>query len=315
MKTAGWWRSAALLGWLAAAPAATASGVLVLEGDVRATAPEGGPADAGVHAAAAGLRHTFADATGDRLILYGLVEARADFDDLMVHELYARYKGPLGAWNVTAGRFRLPFGLLTGFASDRLLFHTVEERTLGFDADDGLMLSGQVGDWDYGLAATQGLGPHRDPDWPGPGLVTGRLGATLGESGDASLGLSVAAGRSRLAHHTGMETDAPRRLAALDATLVRGRATVRLETSAGSLDRAGLAAAYAGLDFAVRSRWELNAAGSLVRHAGGSADAWFLGLTFRPSWLTIRGGYHYAHEAAPHHRLTAQLYRLFALPY
>lgn len=303
------------MGWLAVAPPASATGVLTFEADLRARAEQGRAAAAEVHAVAAGLRHTFADRTGDRLILYGLAEARADFDELMFHELYARYKGPLGAWNVTAGRFRLPFGLLAGFTSERLLFPTVEERTLGFDADDGLMLSGQSGDWEYGLTATQGLGPHRAPDWPGPGLVTGRIGATRGESGEVNLGLSLAAGRSRVEHHMDMATDVPRRLAALDATLYHGRATVRLETSAGSLDRASLTAAYAALDFAVRPRWEVNAAGSFVHREGEDVAAWFLGLGFRPSWFTIRGGYRHAHQGAPRHQVALQLYRLFALPY
>jgi len=313
LKTAGWSRSAVLLGWLAVAPAASATGVLTLEGDARAALERGRPAAAELHAVAAGLRHTFADRAGDRVVLYALAEARADLDERMFHELYARYKGPLGAWNVTAGRFRLPFGLLPGFTSERLLFPTLEERTLAFDADNGLMLSGQDGDWEYGLAATQGLGPHRDPEWPGPGLVTARVGLTRGESGEANVGLSVAAGRSREGH--AMDMDTPRRLVALDATLERGRATARLEATAGSLEHRALATAYAGLDFAVRPRWEVNAAGSLVHREGERDGALSLGLGFRPSWLTIRGGYHYAYEGTPRHRLALQLYRLFALPY
>ncbi len=315
MKTAGWSRSAVLFGWLALAPTAFAAGVLVLEGDVRGTAARGRPADVEVHALAAGLRHTFADRTGDRITLYALAEARADLDERMFHELYVRYKGPLGAWNATAGRFRLPFGLLPGFTSERLLFSTVEEHTLGFDADDGLLVSGQSGDWEYGLAATQGLGPHRTPDWPGPGLLTGRLALTRGESGEANFGLSFAAGRSRMGHDMAPERDVSRRLAAVDATLYQGQATVRLETAAGSLGGHALATLYAGLDVAVRPRWEVNAAGSLVHREGRGDEALFLGLSFRPSWLTIRGGYHYAHTGTPHHGLALQLHRLFSLPY
>jgi len=320
---AGCWRSGVLLAGLCLASAASAAGMLTLEGDARARGAGGDPATAEFRTLALGLRHTVADRAGDRVILFGLAEARDDLAEFMLHEAYARYKGPLAAWNVTAGRFRLPFGLLPGFTSERLLFPTTEERTLGFDADNGLMLSGQRGDWEYGLAATQGLGAHQPIEWPGPGLVTGRVGLTRGEAGEVNLGLSGAAGRSREAHamepememERRMERDVPRRIGAVDATVSRGRATARLEAGAGTVAQRRFGAAYLGVDFALHPLWEFNTAGSLVRTGGGNADAWFVGLSHRPSWFTIRGGYRHARGAEARHEVVVQLYRLLALPY
>ncbi|MEZ4550364.1 MAG: hypothetical protein R2874_07785 [Desulfobacterales bacterium] len=64
--------------------------------------------EANVHLIGASVRKTFADGHGDRFIFFGLVEAADNFNEVMAHELYGQYKGPMGAWNVTAGQLTYP---------------------------------------------------------------------------------------------------------------------------------------------------------------------------------------------------------------
>ena len=64
----------------------------------------------------------------------------------MIHELYFKYKGPMGLWNITAGRIGIPYGLLTYFSTSRLLFESSIEQILGFDADNGITVSGVKGE-------------------------------------------------------------------------------------------------------------------------------------------------------------------------
>ncbi len=101
--------------------------------------------EANIHRIGISARKTFADRHGGRLILFGLVEAEDNFDEIMAHEFYGQYKGPMGAWNVTAGRFGLPWGLLPGFSASRLLYDMPHDRLLGMDVDSGVKVSGMVG--------------------------------------------------------------------------------------------------------------------------------------------------------------------------
>jgi len=71
--------------------------------------------EANLHRVGASVRKTFADDRGDRFILFALVEAEDDFDEIIAHEFYGQYKGPLGAWSLTTGRFGLPGGFCQVF--------------------------------------------------------------------------------------------------------------------------------------------------------------------------------------------------------
>jgi hypothetical protein len=64
-----------------------------------------------VHAVGLSIRKSFADNSGDRFIISGLFEAEKNFSEFMIHELYLRFKGPMGLWNITAGRIGIPYGL------------------------------------------------------------------------------------------------------------------------------------------------------------------------------------------------------------
>jgi hypothetical protein len=266
--------------------------------------------DPHVHVLGASVRKTFSDGTGDRLILFGLAEAGHNFSEFMVHELYARLKGPMGAWNITLGRFGLPYGLLTSFSTSRLLYQSITETVLGIDADNGIMVSGTLGAFDYGIAGTQGLGAHGMPQFPGHGLVTGRGGITLGDAEEFAFGLSGAYGKTAHGGHSDIVHE--RALVGIDATVSLGRTISRVEVSGGVVDRELYAAGFAGVDIAVLPGMDLTIATQLV--AGNEyRDAWFLGLSKRFPWFTMRGGYTYGYFGPVHHKISVQAYRLFSL--
>ncbi len=266
--------------------------------------------DGGLHVAGLSARKTFADSRGDRLTLFGLVEVYDNFREIMPHELYGQYKGPLGSWNVTLGRFGLPYGLLTGFSSSRLLYDMPHRATIGYAVDNGVMLSGVKGVWDYAVGATQGYGPHHTPGFPGHGLGTARLGATFGDAGDVILGVSGAYGRTSHAHHR--DSTIARAVGGGDATLYFGRLLCRIELNGGVADEQLLATGFAGLDFALLPRLDLNGAVNGILRGDDTEDVWFAGVTYKLRWFTLRGGYRYARNAEPRHQAALQIYRLFS---
>ena len=278
---------------------------------------------ANLHLLGASVRKTFADEKGDRWIFFGLVEAEDNIDEIMMHELYGQYKGPLGAWNVTAGRFGLPWGLLPGFSASRLLYDMPHDRLLGMDVDSGLKVSGVVGALDYGISVTQGYGPHHTPHDLGHGLVVGRIGFTPGDTDEFSVGVSGAWGRSRMAHDdesTDMadmdpDRDVLRALGGVDATIYMGRLLGRIELASGRVDHRSLTTAFAGLDYALLPKLDLNLAVNAAWHGSDDEEAWFVGFTGNPPWFTIRGGYQYAGESDARHTVTLQVYRLFSWSY
>ncbi|MBD3317944.1 MAG: hypothetical protein GF344_19340 [Chitinivibrionales bacterium] len=280
------------------------------DADVRSRLTDGLHYEGGLHVLGASARKTFSDRKGDRFTLFVLVEAHDNFSEIMPHEIYGRYKGPLGSWNLTLGRFGLPYGLLTGFSSSRLLYDMPHRALIGHNVDNGLMISGVVGMWDYAVGVTQGYGPHHTPGFPGHGLATARLGATLGYAGDVILGLSAAHGKTSHAHERDETTE--RTVGGVDATLYLGRLLCRMELNGGVVDQRLTAAGFAGLDYALLSRLDVNVAVTGIRRGDETKDAWFAGVTYTLRWFTLRGGYRYAWHDEPHHQAGLQIYRLFS---
>lgn len=301
-------------------PARSAWNVSV-DGDARYRLTEWEEHDANIHLAGASVRKTFSDGKGDRLIMFGLVEAEDNFSDVMLHEIYGQYKGPMGAWNVTAGRFGLPWGLLRGFSASRLLYEVPHDAVLGMNADNGVMLSGVTGALDYAASITQGYGPRGTPDDLGHGLGVARIGFTPGDTEEISLGLSAALGKSIRAHAEDSDGDMDKDMAlhravgGLDAILYLGRWLGRMELSAGRVDHRSMTAGFAAIDYALLPRLDLNLAANLVWHGSEYKDEWFAGVTGKPPWFTIRGGYCYAGHSPSRHEVTLQLYRLFSFTY
>lgn len=305
-------RAAVVLGLLLPL-ALDASWNLSADADLRYRLSDWANHEGGVHVLGASARKTFSDSRGDRLTLFALVEAHDNFSEIMPHEWYGVYKGPLGSWNVTLGRFGVPYGLLTGFSSSRLLYDMLHHELLGLDVDNGIMLSGVRGMLDYAVSVTQGYGAHHVPGFPGHGIGIARVGFTLGDAAEILVGVSGAYGRSVRGHHRDSAVD--RALGAVDATAYFGRLLCRVEVSTGMVDREFLGAGFAALDYALLRRLDINVAVGGLRHGATTRDFWFTGLTFKPPWFTVRGGYRYAYHNEPHHQVSLQLYRLFSVSF
>ncbi len=297
---------------------------LSVDGDARYRLTEWEDHDAYVHLLGASLRKTLSDSKGDRLILFGLVEAEDDVSEVMLHEVYGTYKGPMGLWNITIGRFGLPWGLLPGFSATRLLYDMSHGAVLGMNVDNGLMLSGVSGALDYAVSVTQGYGPRGTPDDLDLNLGTARIGFTPGDTEEFSMGVSGAVGKSRRAHalapmgDMGMDMDTKmnralhRAVAGLDATWYLGRWLGRTEVSYGRVDHQDMTAGFAAVDYALLPKLDVTLSANLVWQGSEFTDEWFAGFTGQPPWFTIRGGYRYVGNSPSHHEIVFQLYRLFS---
>lgn len=121
------------------------------------------------------LGRFFADASGDRLILVGQLDAENNFEDIRLYNTYAQLKGPLGHVNLWLGRYILPFGLLANYDTERLLVQSLDPQSLGIKLDLGAQVLGYFGPLDYAVSVSQGTGKGvNDPD--GNKLLTTRIG-------------------------------------------------------------------------------------------------------------------------------------------
>lgn len=284
-----------------------------LDLDGRASYSSREKSDAEIHAAGLLIRKTFADNKGDRLTFTVLGEAYDTFRELMLHEAWVRYKGPMGKWNVTSGRMGLPYGLLPSFSTTRLLFTTWYESIIGFDVDNGIQLSGVLGDFDYGVAVTQGLGPHNHLTFPGNGLVSGRAGLTTGDGGEFQFGASFVAGYIEGMHKESMKHQLFG--GGLDGTASLGVLTLRASLDGGKKDEDFYLTGFGYSEYAITSHLDLNLglkAEKLLHHS--ASGSLYTGCTIKSKYLTFRGAYSYEH-AKKDHRISLQLYRLFSITF
>jgi hypothetical protein len=246
-------------------------------------------------------------------MMSGLLVVHDDLSDVILHESYLRYKGPMSRWNVTLGRFQLPFSLLTGFSTNRFLYESLTPLTAGLHADGGVMVSGAIRDFDYGIAATQGLGVHGDPDLDGLELLSGRIGWTFGDAGEMSAGVSAMIGRTPGAHD---DTRVERRIIGLDGTAQSGLWITRWELQTGTIDSDAFAGGFIMMDFGVLPRMDLTGAVDLMHFQRTTTGTFYLGLGYRSPWCVIRGGYTYEiSETENSHGVGFQLYRMVSLPF
>lgn len=263
-----------------------------------------------IHAMGLSIRKSFADYSGDRYIISGLFEAEKNFSEFMIHELYFRYKGPMGLWNITAGRIGIPYGLLTSFSTSRHIFEKPIEEIVGFDADNGIMLSGVAGIFDYGISLSQGYGAHRVPEFPGVGFGAGRFGVILGEAEEYAIGVSLSGGRTNTAHMD--QSTITRITGGLDATFNIGQSIIRAEVNAGNIDNHRIVSGYGLLDYTLHRRLDLSTGFRLINSHNKTNSSLFAGFSFNPPWFNLRGGYIYEHSGKQKHSISLQLYRLFS---
>jgi hypothetical protein len=291
---------------------AGASWNLSADGDVRITADDHNDIELKLYAAGISLRKVLSDSMGDRFIFFGLLEGHDNLSDLMLHELYATYKGPMGKWNVTAGRFGLPFGLITNYTTSRVMYDSLYPQILRMEIDNGVKVTGVIGDVDYGLSVTLGQGPHDAPELPGENLVSGRIGLTRGDSGEISFGVSSAAGRTRMTHHTGIPHMRHKLLlVAFDVTYEPGHWITRMEFQAGEINNRNVFGGFGMIDYAVFPRWNMNAAANIAYSDRSTSGYGYIGAEYTGSMFTFRGGYKYDYSNDQEgHVLSFQIYRL-----
>jgi hypothetical protein len=313
---ASWHSAAAAILALAAPAPAPAATFLTADADLRWLASgRGAPADPVVAGTGLGARHVFSGSGGDRVVLFAFPDWRDNFREFVLDQAYAQVKGPMGSWNATAGRFILPFGLLTGFGSTRLPFPGPEGRTLGFDTDNGAMLSGLEWDTDYGLAVTQGTGPVDRLTGDSPALVTGRTGWDMAD-GMLQVGVSGAGGRTRSAGHGTMPMAGASPggshlgLGAVDATYTPGPGIMRAEFAGGRRDGGEFLALWAGYDHAILPGFELNTGVAAADTPHGTEKAGAAGFTVGVAGLKFRASLieHFGRENE--HEFTLQAYYL-----
>lgn len=256
------------------------------------------------------LRKVWSDEFGDRW--FGV--AQADFDDnfqrIRPYQVYLQYKGPLGKWNVRAGHYLLPFGLLATYDTERLVLQGLEETSLGIRKDTGVQLFGHFGAWDYAVSVTDGLSDVRFHDAGANPLVTARLAYV---ESDWQVGVSTLIGRVLLDPEfaIGRGFVSERRFA-VEITKPFGPLMLRTEGVGGTDDSRAVGGGIVLADYALTPRLELN-----TRYATWSKDGdrhfLGLGLTYqlRPGlYLRLADNQEFSREK--NNALTVQIYYEFS---
>lgn len=255
------------------------------------------------------LRKVWTDDAGDRWIGVAQVDADHDVEDVRPYQVYLQYKGPLGKWNLRAGHFLLPFGLLATYDTERLVLGGLEDDSLGLRKDTGVQALGHLGRWDYALALTAGVGDRRWLPEDRSRLLSGRL-ACVRDTGQ--VGLSLLAGRIL---REGGDEDGPVRgewRLGLDATWSLARFALRAEAVGGATEGRAAGGGIVLADYALGRKLELNARAAYWSEEREPLAAG-AGLTYRP-WtrLSVRVAGTRMFGERDGNALTAQLYFEFS---
>lgn len=292
----------------------TSAEATTVSGGVDLRAQTGGDDFAGVEGAFLNVRQVFTQGGADRWIVVVQGDSGDNFEHPRLYQTFVQLKGPLGRWNVRAGRYIVPFGLLATYDSERLVLNTMEPLTLGLKLDNGIQASGFTEDFDYAVSVTEG-GAVRRP------VVIARVGRGGGE--DLSWGVSAMAGK--LPETASKETveipnallpDVPvvdKRRVAADATLTAGPDLWRMEAVVGTDDGNFVKGTYAEYERALDTHWSLGANlggwdGAETRWRAGAVVSRRLGAS-----AAIRAGYVDEHESDGRERtFVVQLYWEFS---
>ena len=282
--------------------------------DIRATAQQESEPDLAIEGLFLNLRHVFRDELGDRWIAVAQGDADDNFERVRLYQTYLQYKGPLGRWNLRAGHFLLPFGLLADYDTERLVLNASELQTIGIKLDTGVEALGYAGAWDWAVSASSGVG-RRWPDEPGDQFAATVRIARGSDTG--KIGLSALAGTILTdPEFPEGETTIEQRKAAVDGTLLVNQWSLRMEASGGTEDGRSAAGAVALASYGVRRWLDLDGKYSVVargdtRHTLGVGVSMHLrrGFVLRPAGIS-----EFTREGT-RHGLVAQLYFDFAKSY
>ncbi len=251
---------------------------------------------------------------GDRLILYIQAEAEHNFSSLMLHQLFIKFKGPMGKWNITAGRVQLPWGLLTSWSPERMPYTSPYKHSDVFKADNGILLDGTIRIIDYGIAITQGFGMKNIEYLPGPGAITGRIGVSPLISGDLIMGISCAYrsfNKSYIIGDKENEIDESF-LLAFDLTSYIRRAIIRLEGGGKLSLKHWEIHGFFDIEYQLLPKLALHGSGNIFTAESKWNGTIFWGLSTKLKALTIRGGYEYEKIQDNKHSVVLQLHRLLS---
>lgn len=216
-------------------------------------------------------RKVFKDEKGDRVIAVAQLDMDNNFEKIRPYQTYLQYKGPLGKWNVRIGHYILPFGLLSDYDTERLVLKTLELLSLGIKLDTGIELLGYMGNFDYAISLSQGVGRNRLTDVDNDKLVTARVGR---KTDDLNVGLSVLAGKilteenSTIREDIGSSNLYAKRLG-LDVTRYLGPLDLRGELIVGEDDNEIVGGGILKADYALTSKLELNLKSAHWQRSGG----------------------------------------------
>lgn len=146
--------------FLISVPCLSSAGNFQISGgaDIRFKKVDGGENHVELEGLFFNFRKVFSDKKGDRLIAVVQLDIDHNFKDIRSYQTYLQYKGALGKWNIRAGHYILPFGLLSDYDTERLALQTIELLSLGLKLDTGMELLGYIGDFDYAISLSQGVG-------------------------------------------------------------------------------------------------------------------------------------------------------------
>lgn len=216
------------------------------------------------------FRETLSDKRGDRLQLFFKLEAEDNFNETHIDQLYAKYKGPMGRWNIALGRSLIPFGLLTDYDSEMLLLETQEKKTIGSKSDDGIKLSGFWKSMDYALLVSPGKWMANDYKERNDKMFSLKISFKGEELEDPKIGFSFL-----LSDFKGVKKE----LFSIDFTKYYGPLVSRNEVVFGKQDKDDLLSIFSGIDYSLLPSIDLS-----VTYTHFEADyeenAAFLGLTY-----------------------------------
>lgn len=261
------------------------------------------------------LRQVWADETGDRWIAVAQADFDHNFEDIRPYQVYLQYKGPLGKWNVRAGHYLLPFGLLATYDTERLVLEGLENTSLGIRKDTGAQFLGHLGEWDYAVSVSDGLSDIRFADSRANPVLTARLAYV---KDDWQVGLSTLIGRpwARFEPLVGEEETSThftqQRRLALDAAKSFGPLTVRAEAGGGTDNGHGVWGGVALADYALLQKLDLNTRYAYW-HRGGDSQSMGVGLSYnvwRGLFLRVADNYEFGEREK--NAFTAQVYFEFS---
>lgn len=266
-----------------------------VEGDARYRTAELKEHEVEMHRLGYGFRHVFSDRDGDRFLLFCRIEGEHNFSLFLMEQAYAQYKGPMGRWNITAGRFVIPFGLNVTYETESLLVKTTAEKTITNKYDSGILFSGRIDNFEYALSLTQGIGARRWIDNDPGKLVSFRIGVSGGEEEDYNFGISGMTGSVY-----SNERKQFKKLFAIDGTKYLGQLIFRGEFTLGLENAERVYGLFLGMDYRFYQSLDLSIAFNLF-HRGTSNMSATVGLAYHTPFfgfviraahtLTIGGWY------------------------